>query len=138
MRPAAAVIHAARPSVEVPEAIRPDGSPLVLERLASQADPAEEAVARAAGLIRHGGTAGVVAHPSRHRSDPPAGVTFFTPADLQGLEMDAVVIVEPAELWDDSEAAAAALYVTLTRATQAVVVLHARDLPPVARPLSRR
>jgi hypothetical protein len=48
--------------------------------------------------------------------------------------MDAVVIVEPAELWDGSERAAASLYVTLTRATQAVCVLHQRDLPDCALP----
>ena len=138
MRPAAAVIHAARPTVTVPTAIRSDGSPLVLERLAHQADPVEAALARAADLIAGGGTAGVVAHPGRHRETAPPGVTFFAPADLQGLEMDAVVIVEPAELWDDTEAAAASLYVTLTRATQVVHVLHQRDLPPVARPISRR
>lgn len=49
--------------------------------------------------------------------------------------MDAIVIVEPAELWDDSEAAAASLYVTLTRATQAVVVLHQAELPACALPM---
>lgn len=49
--------------------------------------------------------------------------------------MDAIVIVEPAELWDDTEAAAASLYVTLTRATQAVCVLHQRDLPASALPM---
>jgi hypothetical protein len=135
MRPAAAVIHAVRPSVAVPEAIRSDGSPLVVERLAEQADLVEEALARAAGLVAGGGTAGVVAHAGRHRADSPTGVTFFTPADLQGLEMDAVVIVEPAELWDGSERAAASLYVTLTRATQAVCVLHQRDLPECALPV---
>lgn len=37
--------------------------------------------------------------------------------------------------WDDDEAAAPGLHVTLTRATQAVVVLHARELPAYALPL---
>jgi hypothetical protein len=119
----------------VPDAIRPDGSPLVVERLTGQADLVGEAVARAVRLIAGGGTAGVVADTRRHRAQPPAGVSFFTPADLHGLEMDAVVIVEPAELWDDTEASAASLYVTLTRATQAVCVLHREDLPACARPM---
>jgi hypothetical protein len=135
MRPAVAVIRAARPSVEVPEAIRTDGTPLVVERVVGEVDLVDVALDRAAGLVAQGGTAGVVAHASRHRPEAPEGVTFFTPADLQGLEMDAVVVVEPAELWGDGEAAAAGLYVTLTRATQAVCLLHRRDLPPCARPV---
>ena len=132
MHPAAAVIRAARPTVDVPEAIRSDGCPLVVERV--EGDLVEAAIARAVELVADGGTAGVVAHASRHCSELPQSVSFFTPADLQGLEMDAIVIVEPAELWDDSDAAAASLYVTLTRATQAVCVLHQRDLPASALP----
>jgi hypothetical protein len=135
MRPAAAVIRAARPTAALPETIRSDGSPLTVERLPEQADLVAAALARAVGLVADGGTAGVVSHASRHRSESPTAVTFFTPADLQGLEMDAIVIVEPAELWDDTEAAAASLYVTLTRATQAVCVLHQRDLPACALPM---
>ena len=53
------------------------------------------------------------------------------------LEMDVVVVVEPAELWGDDEAAAPSLYVTLTRATQAVVVLHRLPLPVCALPLGQ-
>ena len=49
--------------------------------------------------------------------------------------MDVVVIVEPAELLGDDDAAAPSLYVTLTRATQAVVVLHHRELPACALPM---
>lgn len=134
-RPAAAVIQAARPTAAVPEAIRSDGSQLVVDRLGEQADLVEAALACAVRLVAHGGTAGVVTHVSRHRSESPHAVTFFTPADLQGLEVDTIVIVEPAELWDDTEAAAASLYVTLTRATQAVCVLHQRDLPASALPM---
>jgi hypothetical protein len=46
-----------------------------------------------------------------------------------------VVVVEPGELWGAGEAAAAAPYVTLTRATPAVSVLHQPDLPACALPL---
>jgi DNA helicase IV len=134
MQPAVAVIRAARPTVEVPEAIRTDGSPLVVERLAG-ADLMAAALERAGRLVAGGGTAGVVAAADRHGGHTPERVTLFTPADLQGLEMDAVVIVEPAELWDDTESAAASVYVTLTRATQAVHVLHQRDLPRCALPI---
>jgi hypothetical protein len=135
MSPAVAVIRAARPGVEVPEAIRTDGSPLVVERLDGSGDLVDAALARAADLVAAGGTAAVVARADRHRAEVPLGVGFFTPHDLHGLEMDVVVIVEPAELWDDGEAAAASLYVTMTRATQAVCVLHKEPLPPCALPM---
>jgi DNA helicase IV len=137
MMPAAAVITAARPDVLVPEAIRTDGQPLVIERIGDDADLASVAVARALDLLAGQGTAGVVLHPDRQRPAAPEGVTFYAPEELQGLEMDVVVIVEPAELWHDDEAAAPSLYVTLTRATQAVVVLHHRDLPDCATPLTQ-
>ena len=135
MEPAAAVILAARPDVAVPEAIRTDGRPLVVERLSEGADLVAVAVGRAVELLGGSGTAGVVLHPSRQRPGAPEGVGFYVPEDLQGLEMDVVVIAEPAELWGDDEAAAPSLYVTLTRATQAVVVLRTRELPACALPL---
>lgn len=136
MTSAAAVITAARPDVLLPEAIRTDGRPLVVQRLGDEADLVAEALACAAEL-RGEGTAGVVLHPDRPRPPAPEGVTCYVPEDLQGLEMDVVVIVEPAELWQDGEHAAASLYVTLTRATQAVVILHSQDLPACALPMAQ-
>lgn len=136
MVPAAAVITAARPDVSVPQAIRTDGRPLVLEQVGQDVDVVAAAVARATELLAGAGTAGVVLHLDRHRAVPER-VTCYAPEDLQGLEMDVVVVVEPAELWGDDEAAAPSLYVTLTRATQAVVVLHQRALPACALPLTR-
>ena len=137
MAPAVEVITAARPDVMVPEAIRTDGRPLEVEHVPDAADLVPLAVARAVALRGGQGTAGVVLHPERPRPTAPGGVTFYAPEDLQGLEMDVVVVVEPAELWRDDEAAAPSLYVTLTRATSAVVVLHSRELPACALPLAR-
>ena len=56
-------------------------------------------MARAVELLGGTGTAAVVLHPDRPRPAAPEGVTFYAPEDLQGLEMDVVVVVEPAELW---------------------------------------
>lgn len=131
MAPAAAVIRAARPDALVPDAVRTDGRPLEVARVAG--DLLTAAVERAHAL-RGDGTAVVVAHPDRSRPVAANGVALLAPEELQGLEMDVVVLVEPAELLPD-DGAAAALYVALTRATQAVVVLHQRDLPKVAQPL---
>ena len=136
LRPAAAVILAARPDVHVPEAVRTDGRPLELQRLDDGADLVPTALVRAVALLDGAGTAAVVLHPDRARPAAPDGVGWYAPDDLQGLEMDVVVIVEPAELWGDDEAAAPGLYVTLTRATQAVLVLHQRPLPVCALPLT--
>lgn len=93
MDPAAAVILAARPDVQVPEAIRTDGRPLVVVRLGDEADLVAAAVTRAAALLDGEGTAGVVLHPARPRPAAPEGITWYAPEDLQGLEMDVVVIV---------------------------------------------
>ncbi|WP_235831277.1 ATP-binding domain-containing protein [Gordonia zhaorongruii] len=48
----------------------------------------------------------------------------------KGLEFDNVILVEPAELVRESPRGYNDLYVALTRATQRLVVVHARDLPP--------
>ncbi|WP_277212788.1 HelD family protein [Isoptericola croceus] len=57
-----------------------------------------------------------------------AQVVVTSPREAKGLEYDAVVLVEPVDVaagpgrWGD-------LYVAMTRPTQRLVVLHARDLP---------
>lgn len=47
----------------------------------------------------------------------------------KGLEFDAVVLVEPAEVLAESPRGANDLYVALTRATQRLAVVHAQPLP---------
>ncbi|SHJ96598.1 DNA helicase IV [Pseudonocardia thermophila] len=53
----------------------------------------------------------------------------------KGLEFDAVVLVEPAEILADSPRGANDLYVALTRATQRLAVVHAQALPGMLRRL---
>lgn len=48
---------------------------------------------------------------------------------IKGLELDAVVVVEPARIVSDHDHGMRALYVALTRSTQRLTVLHATDLP---------
>jgi len=48
---------------------------------------------------------------------------------IKGLELDAVVVVEPARIVDDHEHGMRALYVALTRSTQRLSVVHHADLP---------
>lgn len=56
-------------------------------------------------------------------------IAVMTAQDAKGLEFDAVVIAEPAELLDGHDRGAGDLYVALTRATQHLGIVHARELP---------
>lgn len=55
-----------------------------------------------------------------------APISVLTPREAKGLEFDAVVLVEPAEV---AERTAGDLYVAMTRATRALALVHARALP---------
>jgi hypothetical protein len=64
------------------------------------------------------------------RRDGLGSPLSLLPVDLaNGLEFDAVVVVEPATIADESPQGLRALYVALTRPTQRLVVVHARPLP---------
>jgi len=58
---------------------------------------------------------------------------ILTPAQAKGLEFDAVVLVEPADVLA-SAGGPALLYIALTRATQRLVMVHERPLPAVLTP----
>lgn len=60
-------------------------------------------------------------------------VTLLTVEDAKGLEFDAVIVVEPARIAQETPQGLRALYVAFTRATQALVIVYADALPaPVA------
>ncbi|GAA4988694.1 HelD family protein [Kineococcus glutinatus] len=61
--------------------------------------------------------------------DLDATVSVLDVRRAKGLEFDAVLLVEPAEVLARGARGANDLYVALTRATQRLVVLHARPLP---------
>lgn len=54
-------------------------------------------------------------------------IAVMSAQDAKGLEFDAVVLVEPAELIDAH--GAGDLYVAMSRSTQHLGVVHARELP---------
>lgn len=56
-------------------------------------------------------------------------VVALTAREAKGLEFDAVVLVEPAELLEEAEGRVGSLYVAMTRSTQSLSVLACRDLP---------
>lgn len=63
----------------------------------------------------------------------PAGLAartqVLTVTQAKGLEFDAVVVVEPADVVADGTRGANDLYVAMTRPTQRLTLVHARDLP---------
>ncbi|WP_433724863.1 HelD family protein [Nocardia sp. CA-129566] len=58
-------------------------------------------------------------------------VRVLTVHEVKGLEFDAVYLVEPHGILDESPRGLNDLYVALTRATQRLTVVHTAELPPV-------
>ena len=67
---------------------------------------------------------------------PPGVPGTVSPADIKGLEFDAVLVVEPERILAAGPRGAAELYVALTRATQRLGVLHTGPLPAALSGLS--
>ena len=74
--------------------------------------------------------------PADPEVDLTSPVVVLPIGKAKGLEFDAVVLVEPAEVLAESPRGANDLYVALTRATQRLAVVHAEPLPPVLRRLT--
>ena len=60
-----------------------------------------------------------------------AQVTVVPVGLVKGLELDAVVVVEPARIVAEERQGLRALYVALTRATKRLMIVHAEPLPDV-------
>jgi DNA helicase IV len=73
--------------------------------------------------------AGGVAHGVAPRDGLDAPVTLVPVGLVKGLELDAVVVVEPARIVAEESQGMRALYVALTRATKALAIVHADPLP---------
>ncbi|MET0188426.1 MAG: ATP-binding domain-containing protein [Pseudonocardia sediminis] len=69
--------------------------------------------------------------------DLDAPLVVLPISDAKGLEFDAVVLVEPAEILEESPRGLNDLYVALTRATRRLAVLHTGELPPVLKRIRR-
>ena len=68
------------------------------------------------------------------RRDGLGAPLSLLPVDLaNGLEFDAVVVVEPAAIVEESPQGLRALYVALTRPTRRLAVVHTRPLPDALR-----
>jgi DNA helicase IV len=74
-------------------------------------------------------TAAGVNHGTATRTGLDEGVTLVPVSVVKGLELDAVVVVEPARIVADHEHGMRSLYVALTRSTQRLSIVHAEELP---------
>lgn len=141
---AARVLAVAAPGVAPSDSVRSTGVPPTFLRVA-EADLVAEAAACARAVVGLPGTTAVIAAPALHRAlvaaladvgaasgsveSLDAPVVVLGPVEAKGLEFDQVVVVEPADLVTPDQRGLRLLYVTLTRATQALQVVHARPLP---------
>ena len=70
--------------------------------------------------------------------DLTSPVVVLPISSAKGLEFDAVVLVEPAEVLAESPRGANDLYVAITRSTQRLAVVHAAPLPAMLHRLTSR
>ena len=82
------------------------------------------------GATSAGLTAAGIAHQvASVRSDLGSGITVLPVEAVKGLEFDAVVVVEPAQLVREAAQGLRSLFVALTRATQRLALVHIEPLP---------
>ncbi len=141
---ASQLLAVAAPTVEPSRSVRSTGEyPHFISATADDLIATTAAQTRAA-LARTGAVA-VIAPPALHASivaaladvgaistaaealDAPIAV--LDPTSAKGLEFDHVIVVEPAQLVTADRAGLRLLYVTITRTTKTLTVVHAEALP---------
>ncbi|MFC7574443.1 hypothetical protein ACFQX8_20050 [Klenkia terrae] len=142
MEVAADVLAASGSQLQAPTSVRSSGEHPRAERVAA-GDLLDRVAEVTADLAGKGGTTAVIVPPSLFDgavavlpgatagadADSSAGPVLLRPAEAKGLEFDSVVLVEPAAVLAEGVRGDSDLYVALTRATQRLAVLHARELP---------
>ena len=136
------------PNVTPARSVREAGRPPEVVAVPSPAALPDELATRVALLAKEWASVGVVvpddlaaavaaaladaevAHGSSRRPRPDAAVTLLSPPEAKGLEFDAVVVAEPAAFLADGTRGGRLLYIALTRAVQALAIVHAAPLPP--------
>ncbi|HWL45522.1 MAG TPA: ATP-binding domain-containing protein [Ilumatobacter sp.] len=140
------VMEAATPGLRAPRAVRiGDTAPrvvrvdgltggVVAEVVALRAEMSGGSVAVVApdGLcdeISAALTAAGLEHGRAASTGLDQALTVVPVSVVKGLELDAVVVVEPARIVAETEHGLRALYVALTRSTQRLSIVHTTDLP---------
>jgi DNA helicase IV len=71
-----------------------------------------------------------IKHGRATRTALDTGVTVVPVSVVKGLELDGVIVVEPAAIVADEMQGLRALYVALTRSTRRLSIVHSQPLPP--------
>lgn len=79
-------------------------------------------------VLRYCNAAGIKAGDGRD-GDLGQPVTLLPADQVNGLEFDAIALVEPAEIGDGTELGRRLLYVAMTRCTQSLAIFHSAPLP---------
>ena len=145
------VMAAATPELRSPRAVRiGDAVPEIVRADGDLASSVAEATAKMAAELPAGSlavvvpddladeisaalTAGGIEHGRAARTGLDDPITVVPVSVVKGLELDGVVVVEPARIVSDEAQGLRALYVALTRPTQRLTVVHADALPPAMR-----
>ena len=142
------LLPSAAPQVRPAQSVRLTGDPPVVTRVD---DVVPACVSEATALAVRFGSVAVIAPVVRHEALEAAfdaaglpwavgsrvglgeRVTLLDAVGAKGLEFDAAIVVEPAELVDERDRGLQALFVALTRAVQHVSIVHAAPLPDALR-----
>lgn len=129
-----AVLHELDETLHPPVSIRRSGHPVVIHRVGSDGPSSSSLSPTATDLalslvddIDGGRLAVITMEP--WQIDHPR-IRCLTPGASKGMEFDAVVVVEPADILDASHGLGL-LYVALTRTTDRMIIVHERSLPDV-------
>lgn len=138
------LLPVAAPDVTPARSIRTTGEPPVLVPTTASELAATSAGAVAEAAVERG-TVAMVATAGHHDElasalddagvawargiDGLGSVVLLTPLLAKGLEFDVVVVVEPSEIVRAEPAGHRALFVSLTRPTRRLVIVHAEPLP---------
>jgi DNA helicase IV len=127
---AADVIRAEVPDADIPKAVRETGVDPVITSVDAEGVPAAATAALEALLGQVEGSIAIIA-PARWlgslsslSADPSGRVNVVDPMSTKGLEYDATVIVDPAEITAESPGGIRVLYVALTRAAHRMTILQ--------------
>jgi DNA helicase IV len=139
------LLPAIAPELEPATALRREPGSLTVRPVSTLAGPLQDVVARlvagdgsigvvcadadAAEVVRLLADAGLPAAVLRDDGEAAARVAVVPATLVKGLEFDAVVVVDPAAIVAAEPRGLHRLYVVLTRAVSALVVLHRGDLP---------
>ncbi len=146
------VMHVATPGLRAPRSVR-DGDELPVIMPTSDAESLVSAVVARAGeqVARGDGRVAVIcpdhmvdnisaaldaaslAHGRAQAAGLDQGLSIVPASLAKGLELDDVIVVEPAEIVDEDPQGLRLLYVTLTRSTRSLTVVHRLPLPDAMR-----